>query len=187
MEQYHRPMVPTACTEIPPILDPIKRGYCRTQVSWAIITVAGVLAVYTTYLLAAHGTWFIVMLSSLIISSLLFYKLTIEGCDDWLELRLGIGLIRTRIPYNQIESCMVAEAIWYYGLGGDLTPLGWFYNLSGTYAVEIWMVDGRRYLIGCDTPGELQDFVRRHADTCKSARSYQTHLSCEVKDCFLRR
>ncbi len=50
---------------------------------------------------------------------------------------------------------------WYYGWGIRLTPHGWLYNVSGSYAVEIKTKTGKKYRIGTDVPNELEKAIRQ--------------------------
>jgi hypothetical protein len=44
-------------------------------------------------------------------------------------------------------------------------PRGWLYRVSGSYAVEIKMKSGKRYLIGSDEPQKLADFINEQIGT----------------------
>jgi hypothetical protein len=44
----------------------------------------------------------------------------------------------------------VVKNPWYYGWGIRLIPGGWLYNVSGFWAVELQMKNGKRYRIGTD-------------------------------------
>ncbi|RLC47786.1 MAG: hypothetical protein DRH57_03405 [Candidatus Cloacimonadota bacterium] len=87
--------------------------------------------------------------------------LTVLIEEDVLEIRFGPGLIRKRFPLKDIELCRIVKNPLYYGWGIRLTPNGWLYNVSGSYAVEIKMKTGKKYRIGTDVPNELETAIQQ--------------------------
>jgi len=139
------------------------RHYQHTQFGYFIIIVLAVGLLLVAGLMAIHGfNW--IALSVLIffgVSLALFATLTVVIWEDILEIRFGLGLIRKKFHLKDIESCQVVKNSWYYGWGIRLTPHGWLYNVSGSYAVEIRKKTGERYRIGTDVPHELEKVVRQ--------------------------
>jgi hypothetical protein len=89
----------------------------------------------------------------------LFYSLTAEIRNGYLEIRFGIGLIRKRFDLKEIEKAYPVRNHWYYGWGIRLIPHGWLFNVSGLDAVEIAISSGKRYRIGTDQPNELASAI----------------------------
>jgi hypothetical protein len=54
----------------------------------------------------------------------------------------------------------VVKNPWYYGWGIHLTPSGWLYNVSGFWAVELQMKNGKKYRIGTDDPEGLVQVIQ---------------------------
>jgi hypothetical protein len=87
--------------------------------------------------------------------AVVFATLTVRVDEAALEFWFGPGLIRRRFPLYSIAMCRVVKNPWYYGWGIHLTPAGWLYNVSGFWAVELVMTDGKQCRIGTDDPQSL--------------------------------
>jgi hypothetical protein len=126
-------------------------------------------------LLAAGGlTWafvqagiavraFVPLLFVLIIVGL-FGSLAVSVDREAIGLRLGVGLIRKRIPIARIRDCRIVRNRWFYGWGIRLTPRGWMWNISGLDAVELDLDDSGHFRIGTDDPDGLRSAIRRARD-----------------------
>jgi hypothetical protein len=99
----------------------------------------------------------------LLLSALLFWKLTIEIDREILRAFFGLGLVRKTARVADIVSCEPIRIRWWYGWGIHLTPYGWLYNVSGWDAVAITLRNGRRFSLGTDDPQGLTDAIRRLA------------------------
>lgn len=135
------------------------RRYSHTQIGWVIIIALGLATIYVMVREFPHIPF--VVLAILGICLILFPTLTVMSDPDSLEIRFGSGIIRKRFLFKDIESCRVVKNPWYYGWGIRCIPHGWMYNVSGLYAVEIQMKNGKRYRIGTDVPEELAQFIRQ--------------------------
>jgi len=115
------------------------------------------------YLTTVYGFNWIALSAFVIIGVciVLFAVLTVLIEEDVLEIRFGPGLIRKRFPLKDIELCRIVKNPLYYGWGIRLTPNGWLYNVSGSYAVEIKMKTGKKYRIGTDVPNELETAIQQ--------------------------
>lgn len=137
--------------------------YQHTQIGYlTIIALAGGLLFIARLITVDGFNWiaFTVMIS-LGICLVLFATLTVVIEEDVLEIRFGPGIIRKKFPLKEIESCQIVRNPWYYGWGIHLTPHGWLYNVSGSYAVEIRMKTGKKYRIGTDVPDDLEKAIRQ--------------------------
>jgi len=140
----------------------IKR-YQHAQVGYLITIALAVGLLFIVGLMAIYGfNWVaFAVLIILGVCVVLFASLTVVIWEDVLEIRFGLGLIRKRFHLKDIESCQVVKNPWYYGWGIHLTPRGWLYNVSGSYAVEIRTKRGGKYRIGTDVPHELEEVIRQ--------------------------
>ncbi len=92
----------------------------------------------------------------LVAALLLFYSLTIEIRDDTLYIRMGIGLIRKRIPLSDIAQARVVRIPIYAGWGIHGFPgVSWVWNVAGRDGVELNFVKGGRLIVGSDEPEKL--------------------------------
>lgn len=92
--------------------------------------------------------------------SWLFHSLTIEIRDGELRWQFGPGLIRKRVPLDQILSAEPVRTNIVEGWGIHLSRYGWLYNVSGFDAVAVRMKDGRRFALGTDEPADLASRLR---------------------------
>jgi hypothetical protein len=102
----------------------------------------------------------LVVLIILLVSLLLFYRLTITITEETLCASFGIGMIRKRVSVAEITACEPMRIRWWYGWGIHLTPYGWLYNVSGLDAVAITLRNGRKFALGSDDPQGLAEAVR---------------------------
>ena len=86
----------------------------------------------------------------------LFYALTIEIRDDTLYIRMGIGLIRKKVPLSNIAQARVVRIPLWAGWGiHGLPGVSWVWNVSGRDGVQLDFVKGGRLIVGTDEPEEL--------------------------------
>jgi energy-coupling factor transporter transmembrane protein EcfT len=141
----------------------LTKKYQHTQIGYLIIIAFSIGLFFVAGLIAVYGfnwTGFAVLII-LAICLALFYTLTVVIERDFLKIRFGIGIIRKKFFLKDIESYKVVKNPWFYGWGIHLTPHGWLYNVSGSYAVEIRMKSGKKYRIGTDVPDELEKAIRQ--------------------------
>ncbi|GBE00643.1 MAG TPA: hypothetical protein ENH50_04135 [Nitrospirae bacterium] len=137
--------------------------YRHTQTGYVTIVSLVVGILFVAYLMTVYGFNWIALIVILILgaSIVLFASLTVVIDGDTLEIRFGPGLIRKKFLLRDIESCRVVKSPWYYGWGIRLTPHGWLYTVSGSYAVELKMKNGKKYRIGTDVPKDLEKAIRQ--------------------------
>ena len=130
--------------------------YRHTQIGWAIV-ISMLLPVVVLGAVVATSRTFVPLLTliPLLAVFLLFGWLTVEIIDGVVDVRFGIGLIRRRIPLQDIASVAPVTNPWLCGWGIRFIPGGRLYNVSGTQAVELVLRDGRRVQIGTDDPRGL--------------------------------
>ncbi len=139
------------------------KHYQHTQIGYLLIIALAVVPLFFVYRMTVHGfNWIdfsaIVLIGFFLV---LFTTLTVVIEEDVLRIRFGIGLLRKNFSLKDVETCHVVKNPWYYGWGIHLTPHGWLYNVSGSYAVEIKMKTGKKYRIGTDVPNDLETAIRQ--------------------------
>ncbi len=103
----------------------------------------------------APGWIFPVMGVVLLGAGLTFGALTVEVTGRALSFRFGLGLPRRTIELRTIRNARIVRNPWYYGWGIHLSPDGWVYNVSGTWAVRLELANGGRLRVGTDEPARL--------------------------------
>ena len=116
----------------------------------------------------------IIVLGMLVFLLAIMSTLTASVGDNTLRIRFGpIGLIRKSWSVSEIVLVTTVTNQWIYGWGIRRTPEGPLYNISGSHAVEILQVSGKKVRIGTDEPEALKaaighamtenrDHVRKH-------------------------
>ncbi|MFH1639894.1 MAG: hypothetical protein ABIB93_06280 [Chloroflexota bacterium] len=139
------------------------KHYERTQVGYVIMVALAAGLLLVVRLMITNGFKPVTLgVSILLVGSLIvFSSLKVIIWDDVLEIQFGPGPIRKKFPLSEIVSCQTVKIPWYYGWGVRLTPRGWLYRVSGFQAVEVLMKTGKRYLIGSDAPGEIEEAIQR--------------------------
>ena len=137
------------------------KSYQHTQIGYLIIIILIIVSIFMVYLMDVQGLNWIAFATLIIfgVCLVLFVTLTVVIEENVLRIRFGPGVIRKTFPLKDIESCRVVKNPWYYGWGIHMTPHGWLFNVSGSYAVEIKMKTGRKYRIGTDVPNDLEKAI----------------------------
>lgn len=86
------------------------------------------------------------------LSALLFHSLSVSMDEKYLHVKMGIGLIRTKIPLSEISDAYQVKNKWYHGFGIHALDKGFIFNVSGMKAVEIVLKSGKILRIGTDEP-----------------------------------
>ena len=139
----------------------MNKPYHHTQTGYVLLTVLGAGVLLLTGLMLANGFEGVglVVLLVLAVCLVMFATLTVE-IDEALIIRFGPGLIQKRFRLADISSCRVVKNPWYYGWGIHLIPSGWLFNVSGFWAVELQMKNGRKYRLGTEDPEGLVQAVQ---------------------------
>ena len=139
------------------------KQYQHTQIGYLIIVLSVLVMLLLVGLMAIYGfNWgSLVVLIILPICLVLLASLTVAIENDFLKIRFGIGIIQRKFYLKDIVSSQIVKNPWYYGWGIRFTPSGLLYNVSGLYAVEIKLKNGKQYRIGTDVPNELEPAIRQ--------------------------
>jgi len=145
-------------------------SYRHTQVGYVMIAACGVLAIGLAAVAYISGAKLLLVLTVvLLLCVLLFPSLTTVVQGNRLTCFFGSGLIRRHIPLEDVTAVTVVQNRWFYGWGLRLIPGGWLWNVSGFDAVELQLVDGKRFRIGTDRPNELCNALTTAARTAAVA------------------
>jgi hypothetical protein len=132
-------------------------SYRHTQPGLVVIGSLAAAAILIVALARSAG-WHPVLLGVLAVFAValaLFSSLTVEIRGGELVVAFGIGFPRFTYELSRIRAARVVRNPWYYGWGIHMTPDGWLYNVSGFFAIEIVLVEGRKVRIGTDEPDGL--------------------------------
>ena len=151
----------------------MQASYKKTQIGWLMIVIFTPIILFFLALLyyqevlgipflgePAPSWLYPVLLLFFLILLGLFSLLTVTGYTDHLEMKFGIGLIRKRFYYKDIQSCSAQKTPLYYGWGVRSIPGGWLYNVSGTWSVQLDMKNGKMYRVGSPEPQKLEQFIK---------------------------
>ena len=136
--------------------------YSHKQFGW-VIAVAGVavVAILLGVSLRVQAPRLLMIIALASATPLLFFSsLTTEVNERFFELRFTAGFVRKKFALADIAACGVVTNPFWYGWGIHLTPNGWLYNVSGTRAVQIDLVSGKRVRVGTDDPEALCAAIR---------------------------
>jgi hypothetical protein len=137
--------------------------YRHTQVGWVILGVtAAVLALVWARLppeAAAAARFPLLLVAAILL--VVFSALTVEVDEDAIRLRFGVGLVRKRIPLQEVTGWREVRSPWYTGWGIRLGPGYVLWNVSGFDAVELALASGRRFRVGTDEPAALVSAIER--------------------------
>ena len=93
----------------------------------------------------------------------LFYSLTVEIKENFLECYFGPGLISRKILLSDIIEARAVRNPWLVGWGIRWYPgKYWLWNVSGLQAVELLFKNGKRFRIGSDEPESLVQAIQNN-------------------------
>jgi hypothetical protein len=149
-------------------------NYRHTQCGWVILlTCAALLLLCAAVLLPTQAPRGVIcLLSTMLLLAIvaLMGSLTVEVDRASLRLRFGIGLVRKTFSLDEVAACEPVRNNWWWGWGIRRFPGGWLYNVSGLDAVELRLMNGKRYRIGTDEPQRLSDCIRARLGQTGGAR-----------------
>jgi hypothetical protein len=139
----------------------MKTNYKHTQIGYLIIIVFSITILMLSFTILQTGLdgMALGLLAVLVLAGILFSSLTVTVADDLVKLHFTLGIIRASFSLKDIKSARVVRNPWYYGWGIHFIMGGCVYNVSGTSAVELEMVNGKRYRIGSDDAAGLADAI----------------------------
>ena len=130
--------------------------YQHTQVGWLIFAVGLPLMLLAAAMALRESLAGGAVVGVVAIFSVLsVFRLTTVVSDDAVRVWFGIGLISRSIALDRITSAKPVGNNWIFGWGVRWIPGGWLWNVSGLDAVELALVNGRRFRIGTDEPERL--------------------------------
>jgi len=155
------------------------RDYHHTQIGWVIIASLGfTLLLFAAVMVGVELVAPLVMVLALLgLTVALFATLTVTVDAKAVNWRFGIGLIRGRVPLDEIRYFTPVKNPWYYGWGIHFYPGGTLLNVSGLQAVELWRRNGRRLRIGTDDPRGLVAAIEARIGRQESPSPAETRQS----------
>ncbi len=136
--------------------------YDRTQVG-SILMAGNALLIFGLLLLSKIDE---ARASGLIVAGVLAFFILIFGWmrvrvgEGLLDVRMGIGFVRRRVPLAEIRSARAVRNSWMHGWGLRYAPWnGWTFNVQGLDAVEVVLASGRRFRVGTDDPQGLEQAI----------------------------
>jgi len=141
--------------------------YRHTQVGYLIAAAMAIAAIVVIVSILRQFAWpGMIVLGILLAVGVCFCCLTIQITDGLLVWSFGPGILRWKVRIEDIASVEPVRNCWCYGWGIRYTPHGWLYNVSGLWAVEIRLRNGKVFRLGTDQPEilakALMDQVVRH-------------------------
>ncbi len=137
--------------------------YNHTQIGYLMIVIDIVLVFYLMFLMYIRLEIITTIAVSVVILLLAsFTTLSVKVDHDYVRLKYGYGIFRKKFSTEDIVSAKAVKNKWYYGWGIRYVfwePF-WLYNVSGFYAVEIKMANGKINRIGTDEPKKLEYAVK---------------------------
>jgi hypothetical protein len=139
--------------------------YRHVQAGWLTGAAIGITALMLGAITVFAGFHWIVLVPALAIglTVLTFSFMTVTVDERALEAKMGIGLVRCRVPVSDIVHFRAVRNPWYYGWGVRMYGGGKLYSVSGFEAVELLLATGRTVRIGTDEPGALVHAIERVA------------------------
>jgi hypothetical protein len=148
--------------------------YRHTQIGWAMIVILGGGVAFLTWAaVKMGGSASMVVLSVtalLLVVLVLFASLTVTVDDEQVELRMGPGPIRRRIPLTDILSVDRMKLPWWavgYGIRMSLNGKRQLWRVSGSNAVNLELSGERLLLITSDEPDALAAVIRAAIDATR--------------------
>ncbi|MGC9490459.1 MAG: hypothetical protein ACP5CD_04450 [Thermovirgaceae bacterium] len=130
--------------------------YVHKQTGWSLRGLLG-----STFLFIVYSGWssapkgmvpygLIGVAGSLLgIIVVIFTSMTVRVTDEVLEISMGPGIIRKRIPFDQVESLSVKSIPWY-SMGLKKIEGGWLYSVGPSKGLEVFLENGGHYIVATD-------------------------------------
>ena len=142
--------------------------YSSFQFTWFILIAIAVLLFVLYLFLSQAGSKPITLLPFILIELLfismvaLFYGMYTEINNKVISVKFGIGLIRRKIPIDQISSVEIVRNQLLDGIGINLISNGIIYSVHGFDAVELKLHTGKRVRIGSQEVNKLKYEIEKH-------------------------
>jgi hypothetical protein len=139
--------------------------YRRTQMAYAILIPIDVIVIVCIYLgITTQMPVYLLVAVGLAIAGSLFFGLTVVGTEDTLRIAFGVGLIKREFKIAEMLSVRPYRTAFWQGWGIHRCSDGTIYNVSGFEAIQLTMLDGKKYIIGTNDQRRLLTYIeeRRH-------------------------
>lgn len=127
------------------------------------------------------GITILIVVLTILICLLIFYKLTISVSDTYVSFRMGIGLVSRKYLISDIKSCMPVKNNIFTGIGIRMLTNGWLYNVSGLQAIELTFKNRKTVVrIGTDKPEEVAMEINKLIEGDKMGSTSDYHSKSHV-------
>lgn len=90
------------------------------------------------------------------------YQLVITIDRNFVNFKMGIGIIRRKYPLANLKYCRPVTNNPLYSIGIHIIPNGWLYNVSGLKAIELGFKDKPTIIrIGTNKPEEISEVIQQ--------------------------
>ena len=92
-----------------------------------------------------------------------FSKMFVFVNEEYIKIRFWFGIFTKRILLSDVESVKQVRNKWYYGWGIKyvwIPKMTIIYSVYGLDAVEIILRNGKRFRIGTDEAGVLEEAIK---------------------------
>ncbi len=142
------------------------QNYRHTQIGWVIIITVSIIIIYMIPFMFIDKLILYIFLGISFFCFLLlliFGTLTITVTEEYLKLFFGIGIIHKKIKLTSIKEFREVKNSWMLSWGIRYYGEGFFYNVSGLKAVELFLENGKKLRIGTDEPEKLGAALKNKA------------------------
>jgi len=144
--------------------------YKKTQTSYLLLVISAVIIGAQFFMFFTESEFFgEVSLSSflfisiiLVLTLLLFSRLTIAIDNDRISGFFGFGIFKQKMQLSDIDkkTIEVINAPLYYGVGLRFTPKGTLYNTKPGKAIRLKSKDGSKtFFVGTDDAEEIKNLL----------------------------
>ncbi|AUD04418.1 hypothetical protein [Spirosoma pollinicola] len=130
-----------------------------SQIGISTLLILAIVALLVVWLNTTDTKTALIVLGLILV---LFYKLDVQVTDQDVTLKFGIGLIRRKIPLDQITNAKAVKNSVWSGWGIRVGPSFTLYNVSGFSAIELTLRGKKRKVrIGTTVPEKLSQYINQ--------------------------
>jgi hypothetical protein len=139
--------------------------YKHTQYNMAIIFAAiiSLFWISKNFILVDIRPIVFVIFSVLFLCLFIFFSLTVEIKNGFIECVFGPGIVKQKIKLSDVLDAHTVKNPWYDGWGIRWIPGKYVvWNVSGFDAVEIQLSGFKKFRIGTNEPDKLLEAIREN-------------------------
>lgn len=127
--------------------------YVHRQTGWglrALLAATFIFIAYNAWRTAPEGAspYALLSIAGVLVGTIMFVftSMTVRVTEEALEVSMGSGIIRKRIPLAQVESLSIKHVPWY-SMGLKRIEGGWLYCVGPSKGLELFLATGQHYII----------------------------------------